>query len=398
MPVDLVAEDEVERLRVLPPRVRRVGLHGRDDCQPERGRCEEPGCVGHGNLLVDRMCGSWWIQARTASCKGLEAFITACDICFMTRWLALTATLPTAPSGLRVRVWRALKATGAGTLREGVHLLPEHAPTAQVLRDLERTIAEAGAQAHLLVLTARDEAQEATFRALFDRSELYAGLLQSVKQARGSMRGATEAQLHKILRGLERQLHAVQTTDFFPGRDGKQAAAAVAALRRAVELQRSPGEPAASATPIEPRALADHQGRTWATRKRPWVDRLATAWLVQRFIDHSPTFVWLADPKKCPAHALGYDFDGATFTHVRDKVSFEVVAESFGLLGDAALRRLAALVRYIDVGGIPVDEAPGIETLVRGLQARHADDDELLAAALPLFDAYHAALQVPDDH
>jgi len=69
-----------------------------------------------------------------------------------------------------------------------------------------------------------------------------------------------------------------------------------------------------------------------------------------------------------------------------------------GLLGDAALQRLAGLVHCIDVGGIPVDEAPGLEMLIRGLQAQHADDNRLLAAAVPVFDACYTALQVPHDH
>jgi hypothetical protein len=80
-----------------------------------------------------------------------------------------------------------------------------------------------------------------------------------------------------------------------------------------------------------------------------------------------------------------------------DKVTFEVVAESFGLLGDAALRKFAKLVHFIDVGGIPVDEAPGLEMLVRGLQSRHEDDDQLLAAALPVFDACYEALKASHD-
>lgn len=315
----------------------------------------------------------------------------------MNSWLVLAATLPTTPSGLRVRVWRALRATGAGTLREGVYVLPEHAATAQALWDLERTITEAGADAHLLVVTARDEAQEKVFRGLFDRTTSYAKLLQALKEVRATLRQSSEAQLRKTLRGLEQQLQSIQATDFFPGRDASRAADALAALRREIELRLSPDEPAATAQVIEQRAFADYQGRTWATRKRPWVDRLATAWLVTRFIDRSPRFVWLADAKRCPKNALGYDFDGATFTHVGDQVTFEVVARSFGLLDDPALRRMAELVHCIDIGGIPVDEAPGFETLVRGLLARHADDDELLAAALPLFDAYHAALQVPDE-
>ena len=138
---------------------------------------------------------------------------------------------------------------------------------------------------------------------------------------------------------------------------------------------------------------ADYQGKTWATRARPWVDRLATAWLVQRFVDKAPRFVWLANSKKCPESALGYDFDGATFTHVGERVTFEVVAASFGLDKDPLIVRLGQLVHFIDVGGIAVDEASGLELLVRGLQAQHADDAALLAAALPLFDTLFEALR-----
>jgi hypothetical protein len=314
------------------------------------------------------------------------------------KWLVLTATLPTSPSGLRVRVWRSLKATGAGTLRDGVYVLPEDASTAETLWKLEQTISEAGADAHLLVVAARDEAQEQAFKALFDRSEAYGELLQLVKDARGTIKTATEVQLHKTLRDLDAQLAGIQRTDFFPGKQSQKAAAALAELRREVELHLSPDEPSPSHAPVEPRDVADYQGRVWATRKRPWVDRLATAWLVQRFIDRKPTFSWLADAKKCPKTALGYDFDGATFTHVGDRVTFEVVAEAFGLLEDKALQRVAGLVHYVDVGGIPVDEAPGLEMVIRGLQAGHADDDALLAAAVPVFDALYAAAQLPHEH
>ena len=311
----------------------------------------------------------------------------------MADWLILTATLPTNPSGLRVRVWRALKATGAGTLREGVYVLPCSAPTAQALRDLERAITEGGAEAYMLEVDARDEAQENAFRSLFDRSDLYAELLQAVKEARKAIRKATEAELHKTLRTLEQQLHQVQASDFFPGRDHTAAVEAVAALRRDIELHLSPDEPAAQQAVIEPRRIEDFQGRIWATRKRPWVDRLATAWLVQRFVDRKPRFLWLADARKCPKDAVGYDFDGATLTHVGELVTFEVVARTFGLDESPAIRRIGELVHAIDVGGVPPDEAPGLEMLVRGLQAQHPDDDDLLNAGISLFDTLRAALE-----
>ena len=311
----------------------------------------------------------------------------------MTRWLILTATLPTNPSGLRVRVWRALKATGAGTLREGVYVLPASAPSAPALRELAKTITDAAAEAHLLELQARDADQEQTFRALFDRADLYAELLQQVKDIRKGMGRASAAELHKARRALEQALQQVQTSDFFPGAHSERTNDAVAMLRREIDLHLSPDEPSSTRAAVPARAIEDYQGRTWATRKRPWVDRLATAWLVQRFIDKSPTFVWLATTNKCPKTALGYDFDGAVFTHVADLVTFEVVANSFALDTDPVIARIARLVHTIDVGGIALDEAPGFEMLVRGLQAQYHDDDELLQATCTLFDTLYAAIK-----
>ena len=279
-------------------------------------------------------------------------------------------------------------------MREGVYLLPSSAPSAQALWDIERLIQESGADAHMLVVSARDNEQEKTFRALFDRSDLYAELLESIKEARSTIRTASEVELRKALRRLEQELQAVQAGDFFPDKSGDKTSTALNALRQEVERQLSPGEPVARSETIAPQAVEDFQGRTWATRKRPWVDRLACAWLIQRFIDKSPKFVWLEDPKKCPKSALGFDFDGARFTHVGDMVSFEVLAHTFGLDADDGIKSLGQLVHYIDIGGIPVDAAPGVEVIVRGLQAQHEKDDALLLAANAIFDTLYAAMKV----
>lgn len=312
----------------------------------------------------------------------------------MTDWLVLAATLPTAPSGLRVRTWRALKATGCATLREGVYILPADAASAPALWAIEKDIRDGGADAHMLVLRARDAAQERSFVARFDRREQYAEFTSALKDTRQALKAATEAELRKRLRQLDRQLQAIRAADFFPGKAAADAAAGLATLRARAERRLSPGEPRADGGAIAREPAQRYQGRTWATRRRPWVDRLASAWLVQRFVDQRPRFVWLADPAKCPKSALGYDFDGARFTHVGDKVTFEVIAHTFGLDGDDAIVRLGELVHSIDVGGLPVDEAAGVETVVRGLHAQHDDDDALLAAACGFFDTLYAALRL----
>lgn len=266
-----------------------------------------------------------------------------------------------------MRGWRALKATGRAAQREGVYLLPAATGHAAQMHALTQTIREGGAHAHLLHLRASDTAQEQALRALFDRCGLYA-----------------EPALRKHLRTLDQQLQAFRATDHFPAPAALEAGAALDALRTAVELRLSPGEPGPADGLISQQSIDDDQGRSWATRRRPWVDRLATAWLVQRHIDRSPRFMWLDDARDCPPGALGYGFD---------VVSFAVVAASFGLDADLAVRRIGDTVHAIDIGALAIGEAPGVEALVRGLQARHADDDLLLAAASMLFDTLYAALR-----
>jgi hypothetical protein len=310
----------------------------------------------------------------------------------MADWLLLTASLPASPSALRVRIWRALKATGCEPLRDGVYLLPATAPTAAALRLLEAQIRDAGAGAHLLELNARDAQQQAAFEAAFDRTSHYTEHAAALKAAQAELRRADAATCARRLRALDQQLASIREIDFFPGKAADRAGAALQALRQSVDRRFSPGEPADEHQGIEARTIASLIGKTWATRRRPWVDRLATAWLVRRHIDSQARFVWLASPSLCPKRAIGFDFDGATFTHAAGLVSFEVLARSTGLTPtDPALQRLGELVHHIDVGGLPIEESAGLETLVRGLHALHADDDALLDAALPVFDALAAA-------
>jgi hypothetical protein len=103
--------------------------------------------------------------------------------------------------------------------------------------------------------------------------------------------------------------------------------------------------------------------------------------------------LWLEKPEDCPDEALGFDFDGAEFTHVGQRVTFEVLLASFGLEADPALMKLAALVHCLDIGGLPVAEAAGVEMVLRGLRAGRPDDDALLAAAGGVFDGIYTGFK-----
>lgn len=100
-------------------------------------------------------------------------------------------------------------------------------------------------------------------------------------------------------------------------------------------------------------------------------------------------FLWLKRVKDCPKSAVGFDFDGAEFTHVDSKVTFEVLLSSFNLERDPGLRRLGALVHHLDVGGIPIAEGPGFATIMAGARALQDDDDELLKAMTPVLDSLY---------
>jgi hypothetical protein len=305
----------------------------------------------------------------------------------MNYWLTLITSLPTENATVRMRAWRALKASGAAVLRDGVYLMPERQKCCAVLDGLATDVREGGGTALVLRI---EEPIGTNFTGLFDRSEDYGGLLAEVSQARGALSFETVQDTLKQARKLRKAFGSLVEIDFFPDEAQRQADAALQELELACARTLSPDEPQAIEGRIERLDTAHYQGRLWATRQRPWVDRLASAWLIQRFIDPQARICWIAQPQECPGDALGFDFDGAAFSHVGSRVTFEVLLASFGL-GQPALIRLGQLVHYLDVGGAQPLEAAGVESILAGLREVIADDDQLLGAAHAVFDGLLAS-------
>lgn len=304
-------------------------------------------------------------------------------------WSVLIVTLPTQPSAVRLRIWRALKSLGCGALRDGAYVLPS-AHAGELDKLAEEVRAHAGS-ASVLDLHSRTPAQEAELASLFDRAAAYGEWRSALQQLRAELPSLGETEARRRLRAVADALRAIVRIDYLPGAAQQQAQADLAALRLELDARFSADEPHARSGGVKRLDRRKYSGRRWATRARPWVDRLACCWLIVRFIDPQPSFVWLDDVAKLPRGAIGFDFDGAAFTHVDTLVSFEVMMASFGLDDDLPLRRIAAAVHYLDVGGIPSPEAAGLETILSGLRDLHADDDTLVAASNTVFDAMYAA-------
>lgn len=305
-------------------------------------------------------------------------------------WLLFVLTLQGQQPAVRMRVWRGLKAVGAGVIRDGVYLLPNRDECLAALHEQSKEVNGSGGNTQILEVNARDSTQEAEFRKLFDRSAEYEKLLNEMRGVAKQVRQLAPAALSQQLIRLRRDYEALMHQDFFPGAARDQARETLEDLAIAANAVLSPDEPHAAAGRVLRVDPAKYSGRSWATRARPWADRLGSAWLVKRRIDRRAKFLWLESPKDCPKRAVGFDFDGAEFTHVGAKVTFEVLLASFGLEADNGLQRIGALIHYLDVGGVPVPEAPGFEALLRGAYASIADDDALLAHAMVLFDHLYA--------
>lgn len=304
-------------------------------------------------------------------------------------WSLLVLTLPTENATARMRYWRALKAKGCAVLRDGIYLLPHTEEREQMLRELAGAIADSGGTAHLLRAPSLDAAQEEEFRALFDRSDEHAEFMRGLKDARKTVSGQSVADLTKLLRRLRKDYDAILAIDFFPGDASTRAEAAWQDFIGLVDTVLSPGEPHSAERSVGSLSVGDYQNRTWATRQHIWVDRVASAWLIRRFIDRDARFIWLTSPSACPANALGFDFDGAAFTHIGERVTFEVLVASFGLDRDPALLRLGEMVHALDVGGASVPEAIGFEAVMAGARERAADDDQLLDEMARVLDSLY---------
>ena len=313
-------------------------------------------------------------------------------------WLVFTTSLPgRSQSTPRVRLWRALKDLGAATLRDGVILLPATEPHRLRLEAIGEQVETEGGSAWLLELPEQRRHTEAQMRSAFDRSGTYKELQEKLSTLRSELPRLDEATARQRLRKIARDIESAALIDFFPGEGQARTKEAADELTVLINRRFSPLEPTAADSEIRPLDSHLFQGRLWATRQRLWVDRVASAWLIRNFIDREAKFLWLERPDDCPNEALGFDFDGAAFTHVGERVTFEVLLSSFGLDTDPGLTRLGRLIHYLDIGGAAVPEAAGFEAVLSGLRDNEPNDDALLAAVSPMLNALHRRFTAAPD-
>ena len=306
-------------------------------------------------------------------------------------WLLLIHQLPAKPAYLRVKIWRRLQDLGAIAVKNAVHALPMNEETQEDFEWLLREIVEGGGEAFVCEARLIDGLSDEKVRTLFDqaRDADYEKVAQHARALAKSLRPNAKpdalAELRIQVARLRKRLAEVVSIDFF-GAIGREKAES---LLRGLEARLNEDEAVTDKTTVDSAAstFGTLRNRTWVTRQGVYVDRIASAWLIRRFIDPDARFKFVSGKGYRPqAGELRFDMFEAEFTHEGDKCTFEVLLER-GALKDPALRAIAEIVHDIDLKDDKFGrtEVAGIRTLIEGISVTTKDDLERIARGTEVF-------------
>ena len=319
-----------------------------------------------------------------------------------TRWLLLIHQIPPKPDYLRVKIGRRLQRIGAVAIKNSVYALPQRPESYEDFQWIMREIVEAGGDAFVSEALLGDGLTDEAVRARFDagRNEAYGAILADAKtlrkavrvtatrRSRGAAKGTPSAGAiafeHELAK-LRRQFETVSAIDYFGASGQAEVEAALTGIRETLRRNADQVRARQARRPVN--------GATWVTRRGVKVDRIASAWLIRRFIDRSPRFRFVNS--KAHTHTDGeirFDMFEAEHTHEGDACTFETLVSRF-VPDDAALREVAEIVHDVDCkdGKFRRDEAPGLARMIEGIVARHAKDQDRLTDGMTLFDNLRAA-------
>jgi len=305
-------------------------------------------------------------------------------------WWLLLHQLPPQPPGLRMRVWRRLQELGALQIKGSVYLLPASEAAREDLQWLMHEIRAAGADASLWRAAAVDgfDDEDLVLRFQAQAAAEYEALEQEARELRQALRGPKRnrpgpADAGRRLLKLRARFDDIERRDFFAAPRREIAGALLADLAQAVE---NPAMPATT-TVVGRLDRAAYLGRTWVTRPNVHIDRMASAWLIRRYIDPQARFDFVAADRPAASDALRFDMYNGEFTHEGERCTFEVLLERFRL-AEPGLDVIAQIVHDIDLKEqrYAHPETTGVAAALDAIADGAADDATRLALAATVFD------------
>jgi len=301
-----------------------------------------------------------------------------------TSWLLLLFSLPTNRNTERVAVWRRLKKMGAVQIKTSTYLLPDEPAQYEQFQWLAQQIRDYGGDSTLVRAQEIEGLTKEKVIAMFNdaRAKDYGELRKSLqgfisrRKKMDAEGGASE------LQRLMRQFREIRAVDFFDSARGHDVAML---LRRAEGPKRS--------RQLEPLDVKQYQGKTWLTRPRPEIDRVGSAWLIARFIDHKAKFVF-ASTFDAILGAIPFDMLDAEFSHHGNYCTFETLTRRF-TISDKSLAKIGEMIHDADLDDARFQriEAVGIDRILKGWAKQGLSDEEILRRGFECFDALYAFLQ-----
>jgi len=291
-----------------------------------------------------------------------------------------------------------MQSIGAVSIKNAVYALPNNEQTQEDFAWVHKEIIEGGGEAVICDARLVDGLSDIEIKALFNsaREADYRELIQDARtlleQTQGLQAADRQTELKAQFTRLKTRLARIVEIDFF-GADGREAADGMLGgiqaklMESVMKTETTPVEPA-----VNSRTL-DLVGRVWVTRQGIKVDRIASAWLIRRFIDKDAAFKFVPGKNYVPSpNELRFDMFDAEYTHEGDRCTFEVLLTRAGL-EDSALQAIAEIVHDIDLkdGKFGREEAGGVKMLIAGLANSHEADEDRLTAGCTLFDNLYAS-------
>lgn len=319
------------------------------------------------------------------------------------QWILFFYAVPSTPVSNRMKVWRKLSKAGAMPLKGSVYILPFSPEHYEFLQWLVAEVIAMQGEAALVSIDKVDTIKDSEIVELFNqaRTKDYLAIdkeLEALTMKLHNIQKGGQGQEQKGLRGQLDKIRKVfaetSKVDFFKSAAGGAIYAKVARLQNELDTLIGGTKSAERPATIIQKSIAAYQGRLWVTRKRPFVDRMASAWLIKRYIDPQASFEFIDDHKieAMAPTAIVFDMYGGEFTHLGDLCTFEVLTKAFGLK-DRGLKQIAEIVHDLDLKDEKYrsPEAAGLEGVLTGIRKTAKDDHEALKQGMQLFEMLYAS-------
>ncbi len=336
------------------------------------------------------------LKKRSASKSGPEK----------TEWILFFYTVPSKPVKNRIKFWRRLAKGGAVQLKGAVYVLPHNEEHYEMCQWLMAEVAALGGDGDFVITDKFEMLGNSDIIALFKKqresdyivlekklSELEVKLSSVEKGSKVKNVNNLRVQLDKLLK----EYNDIKEIDFFPFSASTEAGKKLSSLQRKMEEVLKPLGAKGSdmkKTTIPRRSVDDYKGRVWITRRNPFVDRMASAWLIGKFIDRDAAFKFIDEHERgnVGTKAVVFDMKDGEITHVGDNCSFEVLVKSFGIKGKA-VKKIAELVHELDIKDDKFNspEAKGIGEILLGIRKTGMDDKDILKKGMDVFEMLYVS-------